>query len=172
MPTVDIGRWLSCLNKTKQHFASYGIPVWVYSDNDPQFDHAEYASLADTWQFMQSNRPWNQRKAYGRSLSNDETSFFDFRNTPAEGMDSTQRGPGQPCHLHNNLLEPRVDIGAQAGQDVLWRWFKRTTWVKNWSTHQNGQPSQLYSQEMERGIWVDKLAGDPIWLTCWLNSNV
>ena len=39
------------IHKTKQHFARYGIPDRVYTDNGPQFDSAEYTRFADDCQF-------------------------------------------------------------------------------------------------------------------------
>ena len=37
--------------KSKQHFARYGIPDEVHSDNGPQFDCEAYANFAGEWKF-------------------------------------------------------------------------------------------------------------------------
>ena len=42
---------LAVIYKTKQHFAHFGIPDRVYTDNDPQFDCAEYTRFANHWPF-------------------------------------------------------------------------------------------------------------------------
>ena len=38
---------LAVIHKTKQHFACFGIPDRVYTDNGPQFDCAEYTRFAN-----------------------------------------------------------------------------------------------------------------------------
>ena len=37
--------------KLKSHFARYGIPDQVVSDNGPQFPSTEFATFAKTWEF-------------------------------------------------------------------------------------------------------------------------
>ena len=39
------------IDVAKQHFALYGIPDRVYTDNGPQFDCAEYTRFSKAWQF-------------------------------------------------------------------------------------------------------------------------
>ena len=39
------------VHKTKQHFARYGIPDRLYTDNGPQFDCAEFTRFAYEWKF-------------------------------------------------------------------------------------------------------------------------
>ncbi|XP_032237818.1 uncharacterized protein K02A2.6-like [Nematostella vectensis] len=50
------------INKTKQHFAHYGIPDRVYSDNGPQFANAEYTTFASSWKFEhQTSSPYHSQ---------------------------------------------------------------------------------------------------------------
>ena len=39
------------VHKTKQHFARYGIPDGLYTDNGPKFDCAEFTRFAYKWKF-------------------------------------------------------------------------------------------------------------------------
>lgn len=71
------------INKSKQHFARYGIPDRVYSDNGPQFNCTEYASFVDSSQFEHhtapcitnnptgwQRQPLNMQKPYRRCKKN------------------------------------------------------------------------------------------------------
>ena len=39
------------ISKLKSHFARYGIPSTVVSDNGPQFSSEDFAKFARTWEF-------------------------------------------------------------------------------------------------------------------------
>ena len=46
--------------KLKSHFARYGCPDQVVSDNGPQFDCEEFRKFAETWDFeYTSSSPGN-----------------------------------------------------------------------------------------------------------------
>ena len=94
------------IDRTKQHFARYGIPDRVYTDNSPQFDCAEYTRFANDWQFehytssphrSQSNgvveaavkTSTTLQKRAAEANRDQWLSFLDYRNTPTEGMDSS-----------------------------------------------------------------------------------
>ena len=119
------------ISKTKQHFARYGIPDRVYSDNGSQFTSTEYATFADSWQFEHlTSSPYHsqsnglieaavksakmlQKKAK-ESGQDVWMSFLDYRNTPTEGMDSSpvqrlmSKRTKTTLPLAQHLLEPEV----------------------------------------------------------------
>ena len=94
------------VHKTKQHFARFGIPYRVYTDNGPQFGCAKYKTFASNWKFEHypfspyhaqsnglleaavKNAKTLQKKA-ARANQDQWLSFLDYRNTPTEGMDSS-----------------------------------------------------------------------------------
>ena len=92
--------------KSKQHFARYGIPDEVHSDNDPQFDCEAYANFAGEWMLLHSpSLPYhsqaigltesavktgkNPSKKANKSSGDVWLNFLDYRNTPTKAMDST-----------------------------------------------------------------------------------
>ncbi|XP_048581557.1 uncharacterized protein K02A2.6 [Nematostella vectensis] len=119
------------INKTKQHFARYGIPDRVYSDNGPQFANAEYTTFASSWKFEhQTSSPYhsqsnglieaavksakNLQKKANKSGRDVWMSFLDHRNTPTEGMDSSpvqrlmSKRTKTTLPLAQHLLEPEL----------------------------------------------------------------
>ncbi|XP_048581589.1 uncharacterized protein K02A2.6-like [Nematostella vectensis] len=119
------------INKTKQHFARYGIPDRVYSDNGPQFANAEYTAFASSWKFEhQTSSPYhsqsnglieaavksakNLQKKANKSGRDVWMSFLDHRNTPTEGMDSSpvqrlmSKRTKTTLPLAQHLLEPEL----------------------------------------------------------------
>ena len=124
------------IDVAKQHFARYGIPDRVYTDNGPQFDCAEYTRFSNAWQFEHyTSSPYHsqsngmveaavkttktlQKKA-AEAHRDQWLSFLDYRNTPTEGMDSS---PAQrlmskrtktllPVAQH--LLEPEIQSDVE-----------------------------------------------------------
>ena len=92
--------------KSKQHFARYGIPDEVHSDNGPQFDWEAYANFADEWEFLHNLSSPYHSQANGLAESAVKTAknlirktnkssgdvwlnFLDYRNTPTKAMDSS-----------------------------------------------------------------------------------
>jgi len=92
--------------KLKSHFARYGCPDQVVSDNGPQFDCQEFRKLAETWNFEHTPSSPGNSKANGKAESPVKTAksllrkafdsgkdpymtILDYRNTPTQGMDSS-----------------------------------------------------------------------------------
>ena len=94
------------IKKLKRHFARYGCPETVVSDNGPQFSCAAFAGFAKTWEFEHRTiSPWNS-KANGKveaavkmakqllrkaqdSNADIQLSLLDQRNTPTQGMNTS-----------------------------------------------------------------------------------
>ena len=89
--------------KLKSHFARYGIPDQVMSDNGPQFTSDEFANFARTWDFEHLTSSPGNSKANGKAESGVKTvkrilkksiragtdpylAVLDYRNTPTQGM--------------------------------------------------------------------------------------
>ena len=92
--------------KLKSHFARYGCPDQVISDNGPQFDWQEFQKFAETWDFEHTPSSPGDSKANGKAESAVKTAksllrkaldsgkdpymaILDYRNTPTQGMDSS-----------------------------------------------------------------------------------
>ena len=124
------------IDETKQHFARYGIPDRVYTDNGPQFDCAEYTRFSKAWQFEHyTTSPYHsqsngmieavvktaktlQKKA-SEAHRDQWLSFLDYRNTPTEGMDSSpvQRLMSKRTKtllpVAQHLLEPEIQSDVE-----------------------------------------------------------
>ena len=89
--------------KLKSHFARYGIPDQVISDNGPQFTSDEFADFSRTWDFEHLTSSPGNSKANGKAESGVKTAkrilkksiragtdaylaVLDHRNTPTQGM--------------------------------------------------------------------------------------
>ena len=89
--------------KLKSHFARYGIPDQVISDNGPQFTSDEFADFSRTWDFEHLTSSPGNSKANGKVESGVKTAkrilkksiragtdaylaVLDYRNTPTQGM--------------------------------------------------------------------------------------
>ena len=127
---------LAVIHKTKQHFARFGIPDRVYTDNGPQFDCAEYTRFANHWQFEHlTSSPYHsqsnglveaavktaktlQRKA-AKANQDQWLSFLDYRNTPTEGMDSSpvqrlmSKRTKTRLPIAQHLLEPEIQSDVE-----------------------------------------------------------
>lgn len=92
--------------KLKSHFARYGIPDQVVSDNGPQFSSKEFADFARTWDFEHLTSSPGHSKSNGKAESRVKTAkhilrksikagtdpnlaILDYRNTPTQGMTSS-----------------------------------------------------------------------------------
>ena len=92
--------------KLKPHFARYGLPDRLITDNGPQFDYNEFQNFSKDYQFGTSKRPLGTPQSNGKAENSVKTakstlkkaedsgydphlSLLDFRNTPSEGMDSS-----------------------------------------------------------------------------------
>ena len=89
--------------KLKSHFARYGIPDQVISDNGPQFASDKFADFAKAWDFEHLTSSPGNSKANGKAKSGVKTAkrilkkavragtdpylaVLDYRNTPTQGM--------------------------------------------------------------------------------------
>ena len=92
--------------RLKSHFARYGCPDQVVSDNGPQFDCQEFRKFAEAWDFEHTPSSPGNSKANGKAESAVKTAksllrkaldsgkdpymaILDYRNTPTQGMDSS-----------------------------------------------------------------------------------
>ena len=95
--------------KLKSHFACYGIPDQVISDNGPQFTSDEFAEFSRKWDFEHLTSSPGNSKANGKAESGVKTvkrilkksiragtdpylAVLDYRNTPTQG---TTTSPAQ-----------------------------------------------------------------------------
>ncbi|PFX15000.1 Uncharacterized protein K02A2.6 [Stylophora pistillata] len=92
--------------KLKNHFARYGCPDKVVSDNGPQFSCSEFATFARTWEFEHCAISPGNSKTNGKAKSAVKTAkqllrkafeasndpylaILDYRNTPKQGIGSS-----------------------------------------------------------------------------------
>ena len=89
--------------KLKNHFARYGCPDRLISDNGPQFVSSEFRKFANDWDFEhRTSSPGNSkanskvetaknlllRKALSAG-TDPYIAILDYRNTPTQGMESS-----------------------------------------------------------------------------------
>ena len=121
------------ITKLKNHFARYGCPDTVVSDNGPQFTSQEFAHFSKTWQFKHRTISPGNSKANGkveaavktakqllRKSSDIHLALLDHRNTPSQG---TSTSPAQRLMSRRTktllptteaLLKPQVpDVDEQ-----------------------------------------------------------
>ena len=90
------------ITKLKNHFARYGYPDTVVSDNGPQFPSGEFAHFSKTWEFKHSTISPGNSKSNGKVESAVKTAeqllrksgdlqlaLLDHRNTLTEGMSTS-----------------------------------------------------------------------------------
>ena len=94
------------IKKLKTHFARYGCPNQVVSDNGPQFACDEFAKFAVEWDFDHTHSSPAHSKSNGKAESAVKTAkkllrkakdaktdpylaILDCRNTPTQGIDSS-----------------------------------------------------------------------------------
>ena len=117
--------------KLKNHFAHYGCPEQVISDNGPQFSSEEFAQFAIQGDFVHRTSSPGNSKANGKAESAVKTAksllrkaidantdpylaFLDYRNTPTQGMESSpaqrllNRRTRTLLPATKQLLQPRV----------------------------------------------------------------
>ena len=94
------------IHKLKSHFARYGIPTVVMSDNGPQFSSKEFSKFSKKWDFQhvtssplhpQSNGKAESAVKIAKGLlrkakqagTDEYLALLDIRNTPTQGMGSS-----------------------------------------------------------------------------------
>ena len=121
---------------TKKHFARYGIPDVVVTDNGPQFRSQEYESFATEWKFKHPTSSPYHSQSNGKAESavkiakklitkagvdhgDLQLAILDWRNTPT---DSSDKSPVQKLHSRRtrtllptseSLLLPEVPSNVQ-----------------------------------------------------------
>ena len=107
--------------KLKSHFARYGIPDQVISDNGPQFTSEEFANFARTLDFEHLTSSPGNSKANGKAESGVKTvkcilkksiragtdpylAVLHYRNTPTQGMATS---PSQRLMSRRTNYKPR-----------------------------------------------------------------
>ena len=97
---------------TKPHFARYGIPATVVTDNGPQFRSQEYESFAAAWEFTHTTSSPHHSQSNGKVESavkiakklmakaeadhqDLQLTILDWRNTPSG---DSQYSPVQKFH--------------------------------------------------------------------------
>lgn len=88
--------------KLKNHFARYGCPDTVISDNGPQFSSQEFAHFSKCWKFKhQTISPGNSKanekveaavktaKQLLRKSKDTHLALLDYRNTPSQGTSTS-----------------------------------------------------------------------------------
>ena len=134
----------SLILKLKSHFARYGCPDQVISDNGPQFDCQEFQKIAETWDFEHTPSSPGNSKANGKAESAVKTAksllrkvlnsgkdpymaILDNRNTPTQGIDSSpvqrllNRRTKTPLPTSRALLQPRVTYPGKDQQNLAKR---------------------------------------------------
>ena len=185
------------IDHTKAHFARYGIPDKVISDNGPQFRSQEYATFAKTWHFIhitsspyhsQSNGKAEAAVKIAKSLLRKEDgdtflAMLNWRNTPTE---ASEYSPSQKLHSRRTrtllptkaaLLTPAVarnveDEIRQRRQTAKF-WYDRT--AKSLPELQIGQGVRMQPVE-HSGQWkqatIVKKVGERSYLAQTEEGNV
>ena len=127
--------------KLKSHFARFGCPDQVISDNGPQFASEVFRKFSRTWEFEHlTSSPGNPR-ANGKAESAVKTAksllrkaldsgrdpymaILDYRNTPTQGMESSpvqrlmNRRTKTLLPTTKSLLQPKVTYPERAAQQL------------------------------------------------------
>jgi hypothetical protein len=119
------------VDKLKSHFARYGSPTKVMSDNGPQFIAETFTRFATEWDFEHLCSSPGHSQSNGKAESAVKTAkrimtkcakagteiqmaFLDHRNTPSQGLETTpaqrlmNRRTRTLLPMSDKLLEPRV----------------------------------------------------------------
>ena len=119
------------INKLKPHFARFGLPERLTTDNGPQFDCAKFQSFTRNFQFQHIKTSPRYPQSNGKAENSVKTAkailkkaadaghdshlcLLDFRNTPSEGMDSSpaqrllSRRTRSLLPVADQLLQPKV----------------------------------------------------------------
>ena len=147
--------------KLKNHFARYGCPDEVVSDNGPQFSCNEFTTFACTWEFQHCTISPGNSKANGKVESAVKTAkrllrkalqadtdpylaILDYRNTPTQGIGS---GPAQRLMSRrtktllpttNQLLQPQARKQAEEQAKLIERQQKQKWYYDRTMTDNSG----------------------------------
>ena len=123
------------INKLKSHFARYGIPSTLVSDNGPQFSSEDFAKFARKWEFDHYTISPRHSQANGKVESAVKTAkrvlqkcahsktdpyltILDLRNTPTQGVESS---PAQRLHGRRTrtTLPTTAELLKPRGAEIL-----------------------------------------------------
>lgn len=125
------------IKKLKAHFARYGIPNTVVSDNGPQYASQEFQRFSQLWEFEHKTSSPGYPQSNGKAESAVKTAkrllhkakasgqdpylaLLDHRNTPTQGLESSpaqrllNRRTRSLLPAKNSLLQPKVIQADQA----------------------------------------------------------
>jgi transposase InsO family protein len=119
---IDSLNTITVIRKLKSHFARYGIPDIVISDNGPQFTSKEFQEFAASWEFKHTTTSPYHSRANGKAESAVKTAkrliqkaklskqdihlaLLDHRNTPTQGFSTS---PAQ--RLMSRITRTRIPI--------------------------------------------------------------
>ena len=132
--------------KLKNHFARYGCPDRLISDNGPQFVSSQFRKLANDWDFEhRTSSPGNSkanskvetaknlllRKALSAG-TDPYIAILDYRNTPLQGMESNaaqrlmNRRTRTLLPTTKSLLQPRAPQSERDIQQLNKRQFHQS----------------------------------------------
>ena len=140
------------IRKLKAHFARYGIPDILISDNGPQFVSQQFRKFASLWEFTHIKTSPYHSRSNGKAesavktakrmirkaiLSNQDIylSLLDHRNTPSQGFSSSpaQRLMSRRTKTRLPILESKlkpkvvkVDQEMKASQQKQATYFNKT----------------------------------------------
>ena len=167
--------------KLKNHFARYGCPDRVISDNGPQFAAEEFATFAGAWDFEHRTSSPGNSKANGKAESAVKTAKMlirkaleartdpylaklDYRNTPTQGMESSpvqrlmNRRTRTLVPTTATLLQPRVAGRNREIRDLNKRqeqqakYYNRT--AKDLPKLEEGEMVRMKPFRMGKKTWV------------------
>ena len=139
--------------KLKNHFARYGCPNHLISDNGPQFVSSEFRKFANEWDFEhRTSSPGNSKanskvesavktaKNLLRKALSDRTDpyiaiILDYRNTPTKGMESSpaqrlmNRRTRTLLPKTKTLLQPRAPQSERDVQQLNRRQFQQCKYL-------------------------------------------
>lgn len=125
------------IKKLKAHFARYGIPSTVVSDNGPQYSSQEFRRFSQLWEFEHKTSSPGYPQSNGKAESAVKTvkrllhkakasgqdpylALLDHRNTPSQGLDTSpaqrllSRRTRTLLPVKTSLLLPKVIPAEQA----------------------------------------------------------
>jgi hypothetical protein len=170
---------LTVITKLKAHFARWGTPEVVVSDNGPQFTSCHFARFAEEWDFQHKPSSPGNSQANGKaeatvkiiknimekaSSTNSDVylALLDLRNTPTQGQETS---PAQRClgrrtrtllPTTSALLKPTgisndIKSRIQNNQHKQKAYFDRRT--RDLAPLNEGQTVRMQPFVNKKGIW-------------------
>ena len=168
------------ITKLKAHFARYGIPETIVSDNGPQFSCLDFATFAAKWEFKHCPTSPGNSKGNGKaeaavkiaksllrkalaSRSDVYLALLDHRNTPNQGHESSpaQRSLGRRTRTllptTTALLQP-TGIPSKVTEKMLKSQHKQKTYfdrnVKQLPPLFEGDVVRVQPFVNKKGMWA------------------